>query len=173
MAVQLKGGNAMKRLVLRFPVTIAALMLVASCATTVRHEGEIKQCSDTPRNAVARWFRGVAEMSITVLHALIPDGASIFDVFDNGGKRGQEIVRQILANPVSGARGGCACTLLSPPTDDPSDPHVKIVTVKRVVEVGDDDYIFKRAFRVRFDSRGNCILGIDSIDPKWERIETE
>ncbi|OGG76268.1 hypothetical protein A2950_01485 [Candidatus Kaiserbacteria bacterium RIFCSPLOWO2_01_FULL_55_19] len=160
----------MRPFAVRFLMTVAASILLSSCATTVRDDGSIKQCSDTPRNAVVQWFRGVAETSIGILRALIPDGASIFGVFDNKGERGQEIVRQILANPVSGENDGCACTLFSV-IDDTSDPHTKIVTVKRMFYIDDDRYNYTRAFRVRFNSHGNCIVSIESVDPTWNRIE--
>ena len=158
----------MKQLVVRFLTATAVAVLVASCATNARHDDSIKQCSDTPQNAVVQWFRGVAETDIGVLRGLIPDGASIYEVFDK--ERGQEIVRQIMANPVSGESDGCACTPLSI-TDDASDSRIKIVTVKRVLYVNDDRLSYKRAFRVHFDPHGNCIVSIESIDPKWERIE--
>ena len=152
---------------LKLGLLIVALFLT-SCATIPRDD-RIKQCSDTPHSAVVGWFHGIAERSMDILRALIPDGASVFGVFDE--KRGQEIVRQILANPISGESGGCACTLLSI-IDDASDPRVKIVTVKRVLIDDDDDQrSYKRAFRVRFDYHGNCILSIISIDSKWERIQ--
>ncbi len=153
--------------VARFIVVVAVSMLL-SCATIVRDEEGAKQCSDTPHNAVVRWFRGVAEFSVGMLRGLIPDGATIFGVFGEG-ERGQEVVRQIMAHPVSGANEGCACTPLST-TDDSSDPRIKIVTVKRVLYVEDDRHEYKRAFRVTFDPRGNCITNIESVQPKWERI---
>src|SRR3989344_4064858 len=160
----------MRPFAVKFLTAVATSILLSSCATTARDDGSIKQCSDTPHNAVVQWFRGIAETSIGILLALIPDGASIFGVFDNKVDRGQEIVRQILANPVSGENEGCACTPLSI-IDDTSDPRVKIVTVKRIFYIDDNRYDYKRAFRFRFNSHGNCIVSIESIDPTWNRIE--
>jgi len=99
----------------RLTLTLLSAILVVSCASDPNLRTEtphriVKQCSATTRNAISEWFRGIAEMSINALRALIPDGASVFEVFSNEGKHGQEIVRQILAHPVSGERGLCVYT---------------------------------------------------------------
>ncbi len=158
----------MRQLIVRLLITLAVPIFVASCATNARHDGSIKQCSDTPQKAIAQWFVGVAERDADILRALIPDGASIYEVFSTNGQA-EEIIREIVADPISGKHEGCACTPVST-IDDPSDSRIKIVTVKRTVYVDDVRHGYKRAFRVTFDP-GNCILDIKRIYPKWERME--
>lgn len=153
---------------MKLKLVVAVLtLLTASCVTIPLDDRPPKQCSDTPHNAVARWFHGIAERNPGILQELILDGASIFAVFDDKGGDGQEIVRQIVADPISGVSGGCACTLLS--IVDTDDPHEKIVTVKRLVDDEKDDkqHTFKRAFHVRFERFGNCLSKVKLIDDKW------
>ena len=153
----------MKRLTLAL---LAIAVLAASCASgpTLRHD---KQCSDTPRNAISVFLQGIREFSLALLEAMTPDGSSLYGVFGNNDvRRGREVVRQISANPEVVEEGGsCACSLLS--MSDTRDQNMKIVSVKRSVMVGDDLRNYKRAFRVRFEPSGNCILQIDPLDQKW------
>ena len=161
----------MKRFIVRLFISLATPILLASCASSVRHDGSIKQCSDTPQNSIAQWFIGVAARDTGILRALVPDGASLFETFSNNkGERGQAIVYQIFAHPVTGKDDGCECTLLSI-TDDTPDSRIKIVAVKSVLYVDDEQRSYKRVFRVHFDPHGNCITSIESIHPKWERME--
>ena len=150
---------------------MAVAMLVASCASIPPPEAESKKCSDTPRGAIHTFFQGIRDFSIGLLRAVTPEGSSLYGIFGNNDeRRGKEVLRQIIAHPeVAGEGGSCACSLLD--TVNTPDPFVKIVVVKRVVTVGDDLHDYKRRFLVRFDHYGgNCILSIEPIDPKWERI---
>ncbi len=162
----------MKRLTLAL---VAVAVLTASCASdsTFRADSEvvkqrIKQCSDTPQNAISMFLQGIKEFSLALLRAAIPEKSSLYGVFGNNDeRRGQEIVRQISAHPEVIEEGGsCSCSLLS--MRDTGDQNEKIVEVKRAVVIGDDLHNYKRAFRVRFEPNGNCILQIDPIGPKWE-----
>lgn len=163
----------MKRLTSALVLVVA--VLVASCASdsTFRADSEtvkrIKQCSDTPQNAISVFLQGIKEFSFALLEAMTPEGSSLYEIFGNNDKRrGREVVRQISANPEVVEEGGsCACSLLNM-TDTP-DPDVKVAVVKRAVMVGDDPRDYKRSFRVRFESNGNCILQIDPMEQKWER----
>ncbi len=152
-------------------LTLALLIvavLAASCASTRREAA--KQCSSTPQSAISVFLQGIKEFSMALLEAMTPEGSSLYGIFGNNDKsRGREIVRQISANPEVVEEGGsCACSLLD--MADTPDPNVKMVVVKRIVMVGDDPRDYKRSFHVRFESNGNCILQIDLIDQKWERI---
>lgn len=159
----------------RFLLTIIFAALLASCASgpsprTDSGSGTAKQCSDTPRDAISTLLRGITEFSLSLLRAVLPEGISLYGVFgNNDAQRGKEVVRQISANPeVSGESGSCTCSLLS--IADTADPNEKIVVVKREVVVGDELHTYKRAFRARFEALGNCILAIDPVDSRWERI---
>lgn len=155
----------------RFAVVALLVLsvLVASCASgpSIRND---RQCSDTPRSALGKFFQGIAEVNFGLIGEAILDGISVWRVFgDSDGRRGKEVVRQIAANPeIASEDGSCDCSLLS--MTDTSDPDVKLVVVKRTVMVQDDARDYKRAFHVRFEPRGNCILTVDSIDTKWERM---
>lgn len=155
----------MRRLTLAL---LAVAVLATSCAST-RHEA-VKHCGDTPKNAVGVFLQGIKEFSLALLEAVTPDGSSLYGIFGNNDKsRGKEVVRQISANPEVVEEGGsCSCSLLS--VKNTGDPNEKIVEVKRDIVVGDGLHNYKRAFRVRFEPRGNCIVRIDLIDQKWERI---
>lgn len=164
----------MRRLAAGF--LIAASVILASCATSPNLStdsptmAEEKQCSDTPRDAISTFLRGIKEFSLALLRAVTPKGVSLYRVFGNDDEeRGQEVVKQISENPeVMGASRSCTCSLLS--MADTADPQVKIVVIKRLAMADDDLRDYKRAFRVRFAPQGNCILAIESIDAKWERI---
>ena len=152
-------------------LTLALLIvavLVASCASTRREA--VKQCSDTQQNAISVFLQGIADFAFAPLLAMIPEESSLYGVFgNNDARRGREVVRQISANPEVVEEGGsCACSLLS--ITDTADPHEKTVEVKRLVVVDDDLRSYKRAFRVRFQQDGNCILQINPTSQKWERI---
>lgn len=154
----------MKRLT---PALVLVAILAASCASIPREA--VKQCSDTPQNAISVFLQGIKEFSLTLLRAVIPEESSLYRVFGNNDeRRGREVVRQTSAHPeLSGEGGGCSCSFLS--MKDTSDPNEKIVEVKRDVVIGDDLRNYKRFFRVRFESDGNCVLQIDPIGQKWER----
>lgn len=149
---------------------LAVSVLVASCAY-IPHGDELRMCSDTPKNSLSAFMRGIADGSIWILRRLIPEDSSLTGVFGDGDeKRGGEIIRQIAASPeMKNSGGSCACHLVSL-TDSGSDSQVKIALVERN-EVDDDGHLYKyrRHFSVRFDL-GNCISGVNSIDPKWERM---
>ena len=151
-------------------LTIALLViavLAASCASTRREA--VKKCSDTPQNAISVFLQGIKEFSLTLLEAVTPEGSSLYGIFGNNDRqRGREVVRQISANPEVVEEGGsCSCSLLS--VKNAGDPNEKIVEVKRDVVVGNDLRNYKRAFFVRFEPNGNCILQVDPIGQKWER----
>lgn len=148
---------------------VATTLLVASCAH-IPHEGSIKQCSRSPHDAVHMFFSAVREFSFTILNALIPDESSLKKVFGNNDEhRGSETIHQVLAHPeIRGEGQSCACTLSS--MTDTADPNEKIIVVKRTATVEDDVRDYRRAFRVRFEPNGNCILSITPIDSKWERV---
>lgn len=153
-------------------VILAVAVLTTSCASvsTFRADGEaVKQCSDTPQNAISMFLQGIKEFSLALLEAVTPEGSSLYGIFgDNDKRRGKEVIRQISANPEVVEEGGsCTCSLLN--MTDTSDPNVKMATIKREVVVGEELRDYKRAFRVRFEPRGNCILQIDPIGQKWER----
>lgn len=155
---------------------IAAAVLMASCATgpnqgaDVSHKAESKQCSDTQRNAITLFMQGLKEFSLALLNMVTHEETSLKEIFGGGdAQRGAEVVRQIVANPeVSGESGSCACSFLS--MTDTDDPDRKIVWVKRVIAGDDDVHDYKRSFNVQFETHSNCILAIDPIDTKWERI---
>ncbi len=159
----------MKKILPGFLLAISVLLM--SCAGVPPETGSVKQCSDTPHDAISTFLRGIRELSLSLLRAVTPKGTSLYKVFGGGydEHRGKEVIRQMSANPeVSGESGGCACSLLS--MTDTADPAEKIVTIKRLVTAGDDMHDYRRAFRVRFDMHGNCILAIDPVDSKWKRI---
>lgn len=147
---------------------LAVSVLAASCANIPREAG--KACSDTPQNAISTFLQGIKEFSIALLRAVTPEGVSLYKIFGNGDeRRGQEVVRQMSANPaVIGERSGCSCGLLS--MADTADPDEKIVVIKRMVSIGDDDLYYKKSFRVRFDPHGNCILAVEPVKDGWERM---
>ena len=155
---------------------LAVAVLASSCASGPHPSADVpqrvtlKRCSDTPQDAISTFLQGIKEFSLTLLRAVTPEGLSLYKIFGgNDERRGKEVVRQISANPaVIGERGGCSCSLLS--MTNTADPDEKIVAVKRMVSVGDDDFYYKRSFRVRFDSRGNCILAVEPVSQKWERM---
>ena len=159
----------MKRLALAL---VLVAILTASCASIPREAVKpVKQCSDTPQNAISMFLEGIRWSNKTLLEAATPDGSSLYRIFGNNDeKRGKEVVRRIVANPEVVEEGGsCSCSPLS--VKDTDDPNEKIVEVKRDVFVGDDLRNYKRAFRTRFEPKGNCILQIDLIDKKWERMQ--
>ncbi|MDO8492505.1 MAG: hypothetical protein Q7S34_02605 [bacterium] len=165
----------MKQLMMGFIMAVSVLM--TSCASDpnsrteeVPGETVVKQCSSTPQGAISTFLQGIKELSFALLRAVIPEESSLYGVFGNNDeRRGREVIRQISAHPeISGEGGSCACEPLS--VTDTVDRNEKIVVVKRVVVVNDDLVEYKRAFRVRFGTPGNCILTINPIDQKWERI---
>lgn len=165
----------MKRLSLMVTV-LAVAVLAASCKSTTalrpydEAAKQAKQCSDTPKNAISVFLQGIKEFSLALLEATTPEGSSLYGIFGNNDtSRGKEVIRQISANPEVVEEGGsCMCSLLN--MTDTSDPNVKMTTIKREVVVGEELRDYKRAFRVRFEPRGNCILQIDPIGQKWERF---
>ncbi|MFZ2167829.1 MAG: hypothetical protein WAV50_03080 [Minisyncoccia bacterium] len=157
-----------------FAFLLALSVLTASCAshpglhTDVRTSS--KQCSETQSGAIRTFIQGIGEFNLALLKAVTPDGTSLYEIFGNNDiKKGRELVRELSAHPeVSGADGSCTCSLLS--FVDTVDPEEKIATVQRAVMVGDDLRNYTRAFRVRFDPQGNCILSISPLDSKWKRL---
>ncbi|MDO8594683.1 MAG: hypothetical protein Q7R93_04200 [bacterium] len=157
----------MKRLVVG--ILLAVSVLVASCATGPGVRSD-KQCSDTPHSAVRTFIEGIREFSLALLNAVIPENTSTIGVFAKGNRAlGEKVVHQILEDPEVAGEKGCVCSLLS--VSDTTDPQKKEVVVKREVVVGKNVHNYKWAFMVSFSSPGNCILSIDRIDKKWERIQ--
>lgn len=163
----------MKRFMLGLLVALS--MGAASCTTNHRigTEGapEVKQCSDTPKNAINIFLQGIKEFSLSLLRAVTPEGSSLYGIFGNNDEeRGQEVIRQMAAHPINPKEGGsCVCSVLS--MTDSDEPQTKVVVVKRVVMTADGDLEdYKRSFRVHFEGHGNCILHIDPVESKWERI---
>lgn len=158
----------MKQLML----VVAVSALVASCASdpSSRAGAPPKQCSDTAQNAISVFLQGIKELSIALLRAATPEGTSLYGVFGNNDeRRGEEVILQMAAHPVNPKEGrSCYCSVLS--MIDTTDPHIKIVVVKRTVTADEDMHDYKRTFRVRFQENGNCILNIDPVEQKWERI---
>lgn len=147
---------------------IAVSVLVASCATGLNVRSD-KHCSDTQHGAVRTFIEGIVEFSIALLNAVVPDEISTIGVFANGDRAlGRKIVHQILEDPEVAGEKGCVCSLLS--IVDTADPQKKEVVVKREVLVDKEMHNYKWAFMVSFNSPGNCIVRIDRIDKKWERI---
>jgi len=152
-------------------LAIAVSILTASCTSgpALRQES-VKQCSDSPRNAISIFLQGIKELSLSLLNAVTHEEDSLYGIFGNRDEsRGKEVVRQIAANPeVSGANGSCACSFLS--IADTDNPNAKIVWVKRIVTADDDSvHNYKRSFRVRFEPHSHCILSVEPIESKWER----
>ena len=162
----------MKRFMLGVFMVLA--VSVASCTTGPRLSAdgtpETKRCSDTPANAVSAFIQGIRELSLALLRAVTPEGSSLYGIFGNNDEqRGERIIRQMVAHPEDPTEGGsCTCSVLG--VTDTADPQVKIVVIKRATMVGDDFRDYKRSFRVRFEELGNCILNIDPIEQRWERI---
>jgi|SRR3989344_352231 len=149
-------------------ILLVASVLVASCATGPSTRGD-KQCSDTPHSAVRTFIEGIREFSLALLSAVVPDEISTIGVFARGNRAlGEIVVHQILEDPEVAGEKGCVCSLLS--VTDTADPQKKVVVIKREVVVGNGVHNYKWAFTVSFSSPGNCILSIDRIDQKWERI---
>ncbi len=156
----------MKRFVVLALIVLS--VLVASCATgpSIRSD---KQCSDTPHSAVRTFIEGIREFSLALLNAVIPGEVSTFGIFAKGNRAlGEKVVHQILEDPEVAGEKGCVCSLLS--VADTADPQKKVVVVKREVVVDRSVHNYKWAFMVSFSSPGNCILNIDRIDQKWERL---
>ena len=158
----------------RFILTLAAALLLASCASGpgLREDDQpetAKQCGNTPRRAASTLLQGVGEMSIGLLRSVIAKGASLFGIFGNGDDEelGRKVVARIVANPaVAGASGSCECSLLS--IEDTAEKNEKVIMVRRHVTVDDELIDFKMAFLVHFGV-GNCIMSIKPIS-KWERM---
>jgi hypothetical protein len=155
----------MKRLILAL---LLVAVLVASCASIPREA--VKQCGDTPRNALDKLLQGITEANVPLIFEALADGISATEVFgDSEGRRGKEAIRQITANPEVEEEGGsCTCSTLDM-TDTP-DSNKKIAVIKRIAMVGDDPREYKRPFLVSFDQPGNCIRSADTTDQKWGRI---
>lgn len=150
-------------------VLLAVSVLVASCATDPTSIRSDKQCSDTPHGAIRTFIEGIVKFSITLLNAVVPDEISTIGVFANGNRAlGEKVVHQILEDPEVAGEKGCACSLLS--ITNTADPQKKEVAVRREVVVGNNIRNYKWAFMVSFSSPGNCIMSIDRIDKKWERM---
>ena len=155
----------------RLGILLAVSVLVASCASVPRgDENNIKMCSSSPVETLFKFFEGIADgFSGRDKARAMTRNDSITGVFGKGDERlGAEIIRQIAASPEMKNKGGsCACRVIFPLIDT-SDPHVKIALVKRDEATDDDLFKYKRHFSVQFEPRGNCILGVEAVEPKWE-----
>lgn len=153
-------------------ICFLAAVLVAGCAALQpEHEG-IEKCSNSPKNSVTVFLRGMSEFSLGLLRSVTPKGSSLWKVFGDGNeKRGEAVVRELIKHPeLTDGTKGCLCSLLQ--MQNTADPHEKIVTIKRITFDDDDrEHDYRRSFLVRFDSDGgNCITRIDAVEKKWVRI---
>ncbi|MCR4333685.1 MAG: hypothetical protein NUV60_01530 [Patescibacteria group bacterium] len=161
----------------RLLFVIPLVLFIAGCAVFTGGSNEYPDetprqhvCSDTPKNAVTTFLLGFREFSLSLLKSVVPENVSLWAVFGNNNEeRGQEVVKQITAHPeIAGANRSCSCSLYS--ITDTKDPQEKVVVIKRVSLIEDDVREYTRAFSVRFVSGSNCIISVDSIDTKWERM---
>lgn len=161
--------NSLRRSMLGILVII---FTASGCAFLMGGGTTTAQCSDTPRNAVETFLRGIAEFSIKLLKAVILPGMPIFGVFGDGDpERGKEIVRQLVRHPeVSMGDGDASSVFAFVSMDDTADEQVKRVVLEREEEVGEKFHTYQRAFLVRFDPRGNCIMAVRPADAAWSRV---
>lgn len=156
---------------------IGVVMIVSSvafgCASIQRAGYIARQCSDTPKNAVLTLLQGLAEMSILLIKAVIIEGVSAFFVFGDGDSvQGREVIKQLIRHPeVADAESDCDCSLKT--MADTGDPDIKLVTIIRRTAGGDgqQEWLYERTFKVRFEPNGNCIAAVNSTDPEWIRIK--
>lgn len=164
---------------------VTALFLIAlaagGCGFLTRGPIAARQCNETPKGAVETFLRGIAEFSIFLIKAVIPAGLSPFEVFGDGDReRGRQVVRELVRYPEvyrSGEEPGSAYLLagMRDTTElagmrDTTEERVRLITVERVVDLGEEERRYQRRFYVRFDAEGNCITAVRALDPAWIRI---
>lgn len=151
---------------------------LAGCAAfSSRPAADAKRCAETPQNAVFTFLQGIAEFSLRLIKAVLPEGVSAFMVFGGGDDaRGREIARQIFRHPdvvPPEASVGMIPSLIS--LEHVSGDLWK-ATIKRedlVTADGKDDEVkvYWRAFHAEFDPKGNCITAVRALDSAWQRIQ--
>ena len=135
-----------------------------------------RKCADSPVGVIREFIRGVAELSLSILRSLIPDGTHILAVFGDGDeKRGRAVVKDIVDHPEirKGGDVGSAYEVLKVESDS-TDQHraliersVSIVPAGRPTEQYEETY--QRWFRVAVQLESNCITNVVPLDAEWRR----
>jgi len=150
-------------------IVLLGVLLFAGCAMVVRQPAvEGKRCGDTPQHVILIFLQGIAEFSLRLIKAVIPEGISAFAVFGDGDpKRGQEVVRELLRHPEVSAESETGSTYELEQIVETQAPEKFVVAVRRETE---DGQVYTRSFLVRLDVTVNCILNVKPLGPHWTRV---
>lgn len=151
--------------------------ILAGCAAfSSGPAADAKRCAETPQNAVLTFLQGIAEFSLRLIKAVLPDGVSAFTVLGGGDDaHGREIARQLFRHPEvipAGSSVGMVPSLAAMEHLGHNEWRVTIEREDLVTIEGKEDETksYRRRFLARFDPEGNCITAVRALDPGWQRI---
>lgn len=150
--------------------------VLAGCAAfSSRPAADAKRCAETPQNAVTMFLQGIAEFSLRLIKAVLPDGVSAFTVLGGDEAHGREVARQLFRHPEvipPGSSVGMVPSLAAMEHLGHNEWRVTIEREDLVTVDGREDEIkfYRRRFLAMFDPKGNCITAVRALDPEWQRI---
>jgi len=161
-------------------LSIVSLALILNgCAFQSSHMPMAEKiCSDSPRNSVMTFLRGISEFSVFLLKQAILSGMEILAVFGGGSvERGREVVRSIVDHPevrrgneVDNVYSLIAMSGEGDEYDVTIERKANILFVNENMRV--ETEIYRRSFHVVFNSIGNCIVSVHPIETEWVRVDT-
>ncbi len=167
----------MPRWLLNPALALFLLATLAGCAAfSSRPAANAKQCAETPQNAVLTFLRGIAEFSLRLIKAVLPDGVSAFTVLGDGDDaHGREIARQLFRHPEVIPPGGSVGMVPSLAAMEHLGGNEWRATIEREDLITaenreDETKFYRRRFLARFDPEGNCITAVRALDPEWQRV---
>ncbi|MBI2096659.1 MAG: hypothetical protein HYT40_00665 [Candidatus Sungbacteria bacterium] len=166
------------------PLTLFCVLLLGACAPPIIPRAKMadtvtfRKCADSPVDVIREFIRGIAELSLSILRSLIPDGTPILAIFGDGDeKRGRAVVKDMVDHPEiqKGSDVGSAYEILRVESDS-ADQHrvliersVSIIPAARSGKSYEETY--HRWFRVAVHPESNCITSVAPIDIEWKLVQ--
>lgn len=180
----MRGKQAVGIILLIALITAGCAFLASRGATALPQ----RHCSDTPRNAVARFLQGIIEWSAVPIRLVIAEGMSAFGIFAAGDEaRGYQIAVQLHRHPeVTSSDDDVGIQSLDAlELGDIGNGETRVL-LKRVDVITTNPRaglesessrppqevtkVFHRNFAVRFQPDTNCISAARPLDKAWTRI---